>query len=168
MSTDLQLMTADELLALPRGEFRYELVKGELKKMSPAGHNHGRVIIRLTAPLAVHVRKYRLGTVYAAETGFKLTTNPDTVLAPDIAFIVKQQRTDGRRFYAELVFKESGPGDFVQAAGSLDITAAQQLMDDLWRCGVRPTEGKGSAGAMAATQRHLEDMRTLVFNGQPK
>ena len=43
MSTDLQLMTADELLALPRGEFRYELVNGELKKMSPAGQKHGRI-----------------------------------------------------------------------------------------------------------------------------
>jgi len=41
---------------------------------------------------------------------------------------------------------------------------AQQFMDELWRVGIRPTEGAGSAGAMAATVRHLEDMRKLVFN----
>ena len=41
--------------------------------------------------------------------------------------------------------------------------AGQQLMDELWRCGLRPTEGTGSAGSLAATQKHLEDMRSLVF-----
>jgi hypothetical protein len=41
---------------------------------------------------------------------------------------------------------------------------AQQLMDELWRCGLRPSEGSGSAGALAATERHLADMRQLVFN----
>ncbi len=46
---------------------------------------------------------------------------------------------------------------------TLEIHAAQQLMDELWRCGLRPTEGTGSAGALAATQKHLEDMRTLVL-----
>lgn len=40
---------------------------------------------------------------------------------------------------------------------------AQQFMDELWRVGIRPTEGAGSAGQMAATERHLEDMRSLVF-----
>ncbi len=91
MSTEVQLMTADELLALPRGEFRYELVNGELKKMSPAGQKHGRITVRLTLPLAKHVQDLQLGEVYAAETGFKLKSNPDTVLAADIAFVRKER-----------------------------------------------------------------------------
>jgi hypothetical protein len=41
---------------------------------------------------------------------------------------------------------------------------AQQLMDELWRVGLRPTEGTGSAGSLSATQRHLEDMRKLAFH----
>jgi len=40
---------------------------------------------------------------------------------------------------------------------------AQQFMDELWRVGIRPTEGSGSVGQLAAVQAHLEDMRTLVF-----
>ena len=41
---------------------------------------------------------------------------------------------------------------------------AQVFMDDLWDCGIRPTEGSGSAGAMRATEKHLEDMRKIVFH----
>ena len=39
---------------------------------------------------------------------------------------------------------------------------AQVLMDDLWGCGIRPTEGAGTAGSMAAAQKHLADMRAIV------
>lgn len=46
----------------------------------------------------------------------------------------------------------------------LTTNEAQSLMDELWSAGLRPSEGNGSAGAMAATQKHLEDMRTLVFH----
>ena len=45
---------------------------------------------------------------------------------------------------------------------------AQNLMDELWRAGLRPTEGSGSAGSLAATQRHLDDMRSLVFKTKAK
>lgn len=42
-------------------------------------------------------------------------------------------------------------------------TEAQQLMDELWRCGIRPVEGHGSVGQLAATENHLHDMQALVF-----
>lgn len=44
----------------------------------------------------------------------------------------------------------------------INDTAAQQLIDDLWQCGLRPSEGTGSAGALAAVEKHLADMRKIV------
>lgn len=55
-----------------------------------------------------------------------------------------------------------------QPTFELSHEAAQVLMDDLWACGLRPTEGAGIAGALAATARHLDDMRRLVFEGKEK
>lgn len=46
---------------------------------------------------------------------------------------------------------------------SLTLDAAQELMDGLWQCGIRPSEGSGSAGALAATERHLRDLQRLLF-----
>jgi Uma2 family endonuclease len=76
---------------MPDDGYRYELVKGELKKMSPSGHKHGRVTINVTTPLDKHVRANDLGVVYAAETGFILSSDPDTVLAPDVAFVSRKR-----------------------------------------------------------------------------
>lgn len=50
----------------------------------------------------------------------------------------------------------------------LTMTEAQDFMDRLWDCGVRPTEAKGSAGQLTAVQAHLNDMRQLVFRGGEK
>jgi Uma2 family endonuclease len=91
MATTHQLMTAEELLRLPDDGYRYELVRGELRKMAPAGYLHGRVAINLTTPLDRHVRDHNLGVICAAETGFKLASNPDTVRAPDVAFIRRER-----------------------------------------------------------------------------
>ena len=86
-----RLMTADELLPMPDDGWGYELVKGELRKMAPTGDEHGEITVELTAALHAHVKKQKLGKVYAAETGFKLGSDPDTVRAPDIAFVRRER-----------------------------------------------------------------------------
>jgi len=58
-------------------------------------------------------------------------------------------------------------GLYTEPAFVMSIDSAQLLIDELWNCGIRPTEGSGSAGALAATQRHLDDMRALVFKQKP-
>ena len=80
-------MTAEELIRLDDEPNRHELIKGELLTMSPPGDLHGAVTMNLTLLLGIHVKANNLGVMRAAETGFKLESNPDTVLAPDIAFI---------------------------------------------------------------------------------
>lgn len=70
---------------------------------------------------------------------------------------------DGRYHCVDVVMQEKAPAEYVPPAMTISANAAQTLMDDLWAAGIRPTEGAGSAGALAATQKHLEDMRTLVF-----
>jgi Uma2 family endonuclease len=87
MSATTQTMTADELSTMLDDGFRYDLVKGELRKMSPAGSEHGAIIVRLTVALGQYVEEHNLGEVFGAETGFKLASNPDTVLGPDLAFV---------------------------------------------------------------------------------
>ena len=91
MSTTTHLMTAEELIRLPDDSHRHELIKGELLTMSPPGDEHGAVTMNLTLPLAYYVKENNLGVIRAAETGFKLESNPDTVLAPDIAFIARDR-----------------------------------------------------------------------------
>lgn len=46
---------------------------------------------------------------------------------------------------------------------TLSNQGAQMLMDELWRCGLRPSDGSGSAGSLAATERHLKDMRAVAM-----
>jgi Uma2 family endonuclease len=79
------MMSADELERLPDDGQRHELVNGELSTSTPSGFDHGAVIANLTAPLVSRVRSKNLGVVVGAETGFKLSSKPDTVRAPDIA-----------------------------------------------------------------------------------
>ena len=87
MSPATRLMTADELLRLPRGKARYELIKGELLTMSPAGSEHGSIIFRLSALIHQFISSRKLGLGFGAESGFLIQRDPDTVRAPDIAFV---------------------------------------------------------------------------------
>ena len=83
----------------------------------------------------------------------------------NIAIFVDEVRGDKLFVAGPLVMKERkpfesdyGPGPTVQ----LSKHAAQKLIDDLWDCGLRPSEGSGSAGQLAAVQNHLADLRKLL------
>ena len=91
MSTRKTLMTADALLRLSVPGRRHELVKGELLEMPPAGGLHGSVAMRVGISLGAYVRDNDLGETFAAETGFILSRNPDTVRAPDASFVSKDR-----------------------------------------------------------------------------
>ena len=95
-TTSTALMTAEELMKLPDDGFRYELINGELKKMPPPGHPHGRIAFRLSVFLGQFILDRGLGEGFATDTGFKLTSNPDTVLAPDLAFITNERFGEGK------------------------------------------------------------------------
>src|SRR5207247_2000848 len=73
---------------------RTELVRGVLIAREPAGHRHGRVAFELGRRLGNHVAEHQLGAAYAAETGFTLARRPDTVRAPDVAFVRRERLPD--------------------------------------------------------------------------
>lgn len=97
MTIGTRKITAEDLLRMPDDGFRYELVKGDLRKTTPAGDEHGYVAMNFGVSLGNHVRDNGLGRVYAAETGFRLSSDPDTVRAPDAAFVSRERvETAGR------------------------------------------------------------------------
>jgi Uma2 family endonuclease len=81
------LVTADQLLHWPDPDARLELVAGVVHHMTPAGAGHGMIGVRLVVLLDGHVRPRRLGAVFGPDTGFWLRRDPDTVRAPDVAFV---------------------------------------------------------------------------------
>lgn len=80
-----------------------------------------------------------------------------------IELLIHCERDHERYAVSDLTFTRIEPGHMLFPSLRIDNDAAQALMDGLWECGIRPTAGAGTAGAMAATERHLADMRRLAF-----
>ena len=75
--------------------------------------------------------------------------SPDIYYATDITF--ERQSADEA-------------GAHIEPLVHLSPHAAQKLMDDLWTCGLRPSDGTDNLGQLQATQQHLADMRRLTFS----
>jgi Uma2 family endonuclease len=110
------LMTAEELFRLPEDGNHYELVDGRLVRMSPTGGEHGLISMRLLGAVYRFVDENHLGEVFPGETGFWISTEdePNTVLAPDLAFVragqADQARTQGYpRMAPDLVAEVASP-----------------------------------------------------------
>jgi Uma2 family endonuclease len=95
-TTTTHPVTADELLTMPERDEQgnycpLELVRGEVKRMSPAGGTHGLLCARLAARLTVFAEDNQLGDVFGAETGFIVERDPDSVLGADASFVSRER-----------------------------------------------------------------------------
>ncbi len=98
--TGAPLMTAEELLRLPRGEGkRYELIRGELVEKMPVGDKHGDTTVLTTCFLTQYTFESGYGVTRTREPGFRLETEPDTVRAPDVAWIASGRIPEGTQGY---------------------------------------------------------------------
>ena len=88
------LVTADALERMGAKDF--ELVRGELVRVTPAGGWHGGLAAFLAAELSAFVRPRQLGRVFV-EVGFKLFSNPDTVRGPDVSFVSRDRHAALKR-----------------------------------------------------------------------
>lgn len=108
------LMTADELLHMPDDGYRYELLRGELKKLSPSGARSSRISGRIAGSLGAFLRENRIGELYTAEGGFRIARNPDTVRSPDAGFVCGERITDAPGFFEgppDVAFEVISPTD---------------------------------------------------------
>ena len=121
--------TAEELIRFPDTGRRLELVEGELYEMAPAGGRHGEVAMSIGIAVGSYVKRNRLGRVLAAETGFILERNPDTVKAPDVSFI-----SAGRLPAGELPqrFLEMAPDLAVEVTSPNDSAREVEQKTDSW------------------------------------
>jgi hypothetical protein len=60
-------------------------------------------------------------------------------------------------------FVDLARGAFATESFHLDERGAQEMMNELWRLGVRPTDGSGSTGHLGALENHLADLRKIIF-----
>ena len=114
--TSPALFTADDLVRVHPAGKRTELVRGRMIVREPAGYRHGDVAMAIALAIGHYLRSHALGRLLAAETGFVLSTSPDTVRAPDVAFVRHERIPDPvprgfARFAPDLVVEVLSPDD---------------------------------------------------------
>ena len=103
MTTKPKLMTADELLAMPRGDGgKYELIRGALVERMPTGRPHAVVVTLIAIVLGSFILSRNLGEVHTGEPGYLLEIGPDTVRAPEVAWIAPGRLPEGTVGYPNL------------------------------------------------------------------
>ena len=157
-------VSADELLKMPDDGHRYELVKGELRMAPPPGSEHGEVTMNLAGPLYQHVKKNNLGVVYAAETGFKLESNPDTVRAPDVAFVrIESVQQTGRL----PGYRSGSPDLVVEVLSPSDrVTGVEEKIAEWLEAGARMVWVVSPKLRTVTVYKSLTDVVTLTDKDQ--
>lgn len=159
-SSSRTFMTAEELFEMPDDDYRYELIKGELIKMSPSGVKHGKFTAKLATILSNYVNPRQLGIVCGAETGFILARNPDTVRAPDVAFISQErlppegEPTGFATFAPDLAVEVVSPSDRYEEI--------QEKIADYFHAGIRMVWIVDPKNRTVAVHNSLTEARILI------
>ncbi len=100
-----KLVTADDLLQLSADGFHGELIRGVLCESMPPGVDHAQIAAELSRTMGNFVKPRQLGRVLVGDPGIKIGRDPDTVRAPDVAFISASQLPLDQRIpgYSELI-----------------------------------------------------------------
>jgi Uma2 family endonuclease len=157
-------VTAEDLLHMNIQNKRTELVRGELVVREPPGHQHGYIAMRIGAALFAFVDAHRLGRVYAAETGFALRRDPDTVRAPDAAFVssARAPAASSRGYFdgapdlaVEVLSPDDRPGEILAKVGEW-LDAGARLV---WV--IAPESGSARVYRADGTEAQLRDTDKL-------
>ena len=154
------LMTAEQLMRMPKDGHRYELVSGELRTMSPTGAQHAALIWRLAELLGPFVRKHDLGLGMGGDPGFVLSRDPDTVLAPDVAFISRERLATNP---AGPAFWRGAPDLAVEVMSPNDRVHEVDEKAKAWiEAGVRMVWVVNPAWRTVTVYRSATDLKTLT------
>lgn len=159
MTTTMQTMTAEELLRIPRDGWRHELVRGVYRRMAPAGNEHGQVALRFAWRLAQYVEANDWGATYAAETGFLLASDPDTVRAPDVAFVRRERLEELGRVEG---YWPGAPDLLVEVVSPHDhYTEVEEKVSDWLEAGARMVAVVNPRQRTVGVYRSLSDILVL-------
>lgn len=116
MTTETNLLTADDLLRLYSEGVRGELIRGVLCETMPTGREHGEVAANAAFELLSHIKPLKLGIVTTSDSGVRLERDPDTVREPDVAFFsadrIGPKRVSGySEVVPDLVMEIQSPND---------------------------------------------------------
>jgi Uma2 family endonuclease len=129
-------VTVEDLASLEGDGYRYDLLDGNLIRVSPAGFRHGRLAAEVARRLGNFLVEHPdLGVVVGAETGFRLSRNPDTVLGPDAAVVLSGRLPPSE---AQIGFLELAPDLAVEIVSPTDrSTTVSGKVDAYLTAGVR-------------------------------
>ena len=131
--------------------------------MSPAGADHGDIALVIGGLIWNYVRANKLGKVYAAETGFLISTRPDTVRAPDVAFVCRERLGevgDVEGYWPgapDLVVEVISPGDV--------YTEVEEKVFDWLGAGARMVVVVNPRKRAVTVYRSFSDIVVLTENG---